>query len=75
MLGKTLITHQTGSIGRKCNEVFLVEKIFLRKELYLSLTLDRAQGKMAIITSQKGGMSVEDVEASKMFTFNFELES
>lgn len=30
---------------------------------------------MAVITSQKGGMSVEDVEASKMFNFNFELES
>jgi succinyl-CoA synthetase beta subunit len=73
MLGKTLITHQTGSIGKRCNEVFLVEKIYLRKELYLSLTLDRSRGMMAVITSEKGGVNIEDVEASKMHKFFFEL--
>lgn len=73
MLGKTLITHQTGSLGKRCNEVFLVEKIYLRKELYLSLTLDRSKGTMAIITSEKGGVNIEDVEPSKMHKFFFEL--
>jgi len=73
MLGKTLVTHQTGSTGKRCNEVFLVEKIYLRKELYLSLTLDRSRGMMAIITSEKGGVNIEDVDPSKMHKFFFEL--
>jgi succinyl-CoA synthetase beta subunit len=61
MLGKTLITHQTGSIGKRCSEVFLVEKIYLRKELYLSLTLDRPRGMMAVISSEKGRVNIEEV--------------
>ena len=59
MIGKTLVTPQTGSTGKKCNDVFLVEKIFLRKELYLSFLLDRSSGSMAIIASPKGGMNIE----------------
>ncbi len=59
MLGKTLVTPQTGSSGKKCNDIFLVEKIFMRKELYLSFLLDRTSGSMAIIASPKGGMNIE----------------
>ena len=58
MLGKTLVTPQTGLIGKKCNDIFLVEKIFLRKELYLSLLLDRGTGSIAIVSSPKGGMNI-----------------
>ena len=58
MLGKTLVTPQTGQTGRKVNEVFLVEKAFLRKELYVSFLLDRASGQIALVTSSKGGMNI-----------------
>ena len=71
MIGKTLITHQTGSSGKKCNDVFLVEKIFLRKELYLSFLLDRTSGSMAIIASPKGGMNIEEVDHQKVHKFFF----
>ena len=59
MIGKTLVTPQTGSIGKKCNDVFLVEKIFLRKELYLSFLLDRSSGSIAVVASPRGGMNIE----------------
>ena len=71
MLGKTLVTPQTGASGRKVNEVFLVEKAFLRRELYVSFLLDRGTGSIAIVTSSKGGMSIEEVEHSKVHKFFF----
>ena len=66
------MTPQTGSGGKKCNDVFLVEKIFLRKELYLSFLLDRGSGSIAVVASPKGGMNIEEVEKSKVFKFFFE---
>lgn len=61
MIGKTLVTPQTGVRGKKCNDVFLVEKIFIRKELYISFLLDRSLGSMAVIASPKGGSNIEEV--------------
>jgi succinyl-CoA synthetase beta subunit len=61
MLGKTLVTPQSGKQGKKVNDIFLVEKAFLRKELYLSFLLDRGSGSMAIVSSPKGGMNIEEV--------------
>lgn len=63
MLGKTLVTHQSGEDGLPVNAVYLVEKINIDKEFYLSLTLDRAAGCPTFIYSQAGGMSIEDVAA------------
>lgn len=60
-LGNTLITHQSGADGLPCNAVYLVEKINIVKEMYLSLTLDRAAGCPTFIYSPAGGMSIEDV--------------
>ena len=71
MLGKTLITPQTGKRGRKVNEIFLVEKAFLRKELYVSFLLDRGSGQIALVTSSRGGMSIEEVEKNKVHKFLF----
>ena len=71
MLGKTLVTPQTGKAGRKVNEIFLVEKVFLRKELYVSFVLDRSSGQIALVTSSKGGMSIEEVEKNKVHKFLF----
>lgn len=71
MLGQTLVTPQTGSSGRRVNDVFLVEKAFLRKELYLSFLLDRSNGSIALVTSPKGGMNIEEVEHTKVHKFLF----
>ena len=59
MLGKTLVTHQSGEDGLPVNAVYLVEKINIAKEMYLSLTLDRAAGAPTFIYSPVGGTSIE----------------
>lgn len=61
MLGKTLVTHQSGEAGLPVRAVYLVEKINIAKEMYLSLTLDRKAGCPTFIYSPAGGMSIEDV--------------
>ena len=61
MCGKTLITKQSGEAGFPCNCVYIVEKIKITKEIYMSLTLDRAAGMPVFVYSQEGGMSIEDV--------------
>ena len=64
MLGNSLVTKQSGADGLPCNAVYLVEKIGIEKELYLSLTLDRKAGCPTFIYSPAGGMSIEDVAES-----------
>jgi len=64
MLGNTLITHQSGADGLPCNAVYLVQKVNIVKELYLSLTLDRNAGCPTFIYSPAGGMSIEEVAES-----------
>jgi succinyl-CoA synthetase beta subunit len=61
MLGYSLVTKQSGEDGLIVNSVYLVEKLAIDKELYLSLTLDRAGGCPVFIYSPAGGMSIEDV--------------
>lgn len=61
MLGKTLVTKQSGAEGLPCNSVYIVEKIGIDRELYLSLTLDRAGANATFIYSKEGGMAIEDV--------------
>lgn len=61
MCGKTLITKQSGDTGFPCNCVYIVQKINISKEFYLSLTLDRKAGCPVFIYSPAGGMAIEDV--------------
>lgn len=61
MCGKTLITKQSGEIGFPCNCVYIVERLDIEKEYYLSLILDRKEGCPVFIYSSAGGMSIEDV--------------
>jgi len=63
MLGKTLVTKQSGKDGLPCNSIYIVEKIGIDRELYLSLTLDRAAAMATFIYSKEGGMAIEDVAA------------
>lgn len=72
-LGKRLVTKQSGEDGLPVNSVYLVQKINIVKEMYLSITLDRAGGCPVFIYSPAGGMSIEDVaheDPSKIFKLN-----
>lgn len=69
-IGNHLVTKQSGEDGLPVNCVYIVQKISIDKEMYLSLTLDRAAGKPVFIYSPAGGMSIEDVaeeDPSKIF--------
>ncbi|XP_066915398.1 succinate--CoA ligase [ADP-forming] subunit beta, mitochondrial-like [Clytia hemisphaerica] len=61
MLGNKLHTIQTGTVGRPCNEVLIVERLYPRREYYFAITLDRAAKGPLLIASSQGGMSIEDV--------------
>tara|TARA_B100000686_G_C16646263_1_gene892984 strand:- start:6 stop:1166 length:1161 start_codon:yes stop_codon:yes gene_type:complete len=64
LLGKTLITHQTGPAGREVKRLYVEETSNIEKELYLSCLVDRSASKIAFISSDQGGMDIEEV-ASK----------
>lgn len=61
MLGNTLVTHQTGPVGRKVQTVFFTEATDIAKEYYLAILLDRAVSMPVIIASTEGGMDIEHV--------------
>ncbi|GGY43518.1 ADP-forming succinate--CoA ligase subunit beta [Parvularcula lutaonensis] len=61
MLGKTLVTVQTGEEGKQVGRVYIEEGADIEKELYLSVLVDRALGKVAFIASTEGGMDIEAV--------------
>jgi succinyl-CoA synthetase beta subunit len=63
MIGKTLITKQTGPAGRVVHRVYIEEGCDIARELYLSLLVDRGSGRVTIIASSEGGMEIEDVAA------------
>lgn len=56
-----MVTKQSGEDGLPVNSVYLVEKLKIDKELYLSLTLDRAAGCPVFVYSPAGGMAIEEV--------------
>jgi succinyl-CoA synthetase beta subunit len=64
MLGHNLITKQTTAAGLPCTKVMLVERIYMRREMYISIMLDRAAGGPVFIASPAGGTSIEDVAAA-----------
>ncbi len=61
LLGKTLITHQTGSEGREVKRLYVEESSNIDKEFYLSCLVDRTTSKIAFISSDQGGMDIEEV--------------
>ena len=63
MLGRTLVTHQTGPSGREVNRLYIEEGSDIERELYLSILVDRATSRIAFIASQAGGMNIEEVAA------------
>jgi len=61
LMGKTLVTHQTGPEGREVKRLYVEESSNIEKEFYLSCLVDRASSKIAFISSDQGGMDIEDV--------------
>jgi len=64
LLGKTLVTHQTGPEGREVKRLYVEESSNIEKEFYLSCLVDRASSKIAFISSDQGGMDIEEVASS-----------
>jgi succinyl-CoA synthetase beta subunit len=63
MLGKNLVTHQTGPAGREVRRVLVEEGLNIERELYLAMVLDRAQSRVSVICSSEGGVEIEEVAA------------
>ena len=63
MLGHVLVTKQTGAAGRRVNRVYVEAGCDIRRELYLSLLVDRATARITIMASTEGGMEIEEVAA------------
>ena len=61
LLGKTLVTHQTGPNGREVKRLYVEASSEISKEFYLSCLVDRASSKIAFISSDQGGMDIEEV--------------
>ena len=61
LLGKKLITPQTGREGREVKRLYVEESSTIEKEFYLSCLVDRASSKIAFISSDQGGMDIEEV--------------
>ena len=61
MLGRTLVTVQTGEAGKKVNRIYIEDGSDIDRELYLALLIDRQSSRISIVCSTEGGMSIEDV--------------
>ena len=61
LLGKTLVTHQTGPQGREVQRLYIEEGCDIADELYLSLLVDRGNSRVTFIASSEGGMDIEEV--------------
>lgn len=63
LLGKVLVTHQTGPAGKEVRQILIEEGVDIGRELYLSLIVDRNSGFPVFIASTEGGMEIEEVAA------------
>jgi len=61
MLGRTLVTNQTGPNGKQVNRIYIEDGADIEKEYYLSLLVDRGSSKVAFVASTEGGMDIEQV--------------
>jgi succinyl-CoA synthetase beta subunit len=61
MLGKTLVTHQSGPEGKKVGRLYIEDGSAIKRELYISALIDRATSRLAFICSTEGGMDIEEV--------------
>src|SRR6476620_5312994 len=61
MLGKTLVTVQTGPQGKQVQRLYITDGVDIAKEFYLALVVDRETGRIAVVASTEGGMDIETV--------------
>ena len=64
MLGRTLVTKQTGPAGKQVNRIYIEDGSGIERELYLALLVDRATSRVSYVASTEGGMDIEEVAAS-----------
>ncbi len=64
MLGRTLVTHQTGPAGKQVNRIYIEDGSDIENELYLALLVDRQTSRISFVCSTEGGMDIEEVAAS-----------
>lgn len=64
ILGKTLVTHQTGPEGREVKRLLIEEGCDIKKEYYIGLVLDRATSRVVLMASEEGGTEIEEVAAA-----------
>jgi len=63
LIGRTLVTHQTGPAGREVRQVLVEEGCAIARELYLGLVIDRVTGWPTVMASAEGGVEIEEVAA------------
>ncbi|MEP4198976.1 MAG: ADP-forming succinate--CoA ligase subunit beta [Aliishimia sp.] len=63
MLGRTLVTHQTGPAGKQVNRIYIEDGSGIETELYLALLVDRVSSRVSFVCSTEGGMDIEEVAA------------
>ena len=77
MLGKTLVTNQSGPKGKKVKKLYVEESSRIDKEFYLSCLVDRAKSKIAFISCLEGGMDIEEIankNPEKIITTRIDVE-
>ncbi|MEJ1990814.1 MAG: ADP-forming succinate--CoA ligase subunit beta [Maritimibacter sp.] len=75
MLGRTLVTHQTGPAGKQVNRIYIEDGSGIERELYLALLVDRQTSRISFVCSTEGGMDIEEVAAStpeKILSFSID---
>ena len=78
MMGRILVTHQTGPEGKEVKRLYIEEASEISKELYLSCLVDRESSKIAFISSTEGGMDIEKVASespNKIITNKIDLKN
>ena len=77
LFGKKLVTHQTGPEGKEVKRLYVEESSNIEKEFYLSCLVDRASSKIAFISSDQGGIDIEEVASKspeKIITTKIDLK-
>ncbi len=75
MLGRTLVTHQTGPAGKQVNRIYIEDGSDIERELYLALLVDRVTSRISFVVSTEGGMDIEEVAANtpeKILSFSID---
>ena len=77
LMGKILVTHQTGKKGKEVKRLYIEEASEISKEFYLSCVVDRSSSKIAFISSTAGGMDIEKIASEtpdKIITTKIEIK-